>query len=344
VKLTFHYDESDVHGSEPLALRIASQDDARRWRWSSGLVLDEVARTASVETTHFSVWSMLVGWQLSPREASVGLGLSVDFEVMACAKKEDPDGELAELAYTCRPDPEFFRVEDWQVNGVDGGKVATGTIASSAPGTARYTAPNSAPATNPVNVSARAKDKNGRVILLIASVWIGSHPPLSGTITSTQVTQIGTATLTHTTSARVTFKHDIDEGLYRVNSGTVVSHIDTVDPGVCESHIAFAGAIGAQDGAIAIQEDGRYTAEAITLAPHSGTTSCTSSGAVEPVTVQQAGARWFPAPPAPNPFIPIPGSMELRARKHGVLQESLTWTPGSGGTQTTVQWQLTPDK
>lgn len=355
VKLSFHYDDADIGGSEPLALRVAYQDAAGSWNSIRQRTLDATARTISVETSHFSDWSMLAGWQLSPAATQVGAGLAVDFEVVACATKVRAEDDLAELAYSCVPEPDYFVVEEWQANGVDGGTLADGQIASSSPGTARYVSPNVAPkgAKNPVNVSARAKDKSGRTTLLIASVWVGELPPLGGTITSTQVATGGGITVTHSTSATVVFKHDIGTGLYLVNSGTVVSRIDTVQAGGCESHIAWAGAInpadpltGQVDGAIAMQEDGSYSADALTMAPHSGITSCTSSGAVEPLTVQTAGARWFPAPPSIASGL-VDGR-DLKRKAHGVLEESLTWWPGANqpgkGQEVTVVWRLAPVK
>ncbi len=342
VKITFTYGDADINGSEPLALNIAYQDAAGRWNAIQQLAHDEVARTVSVQTTHFSDWSLLLGWQLTPASASIGAGKAVDFEVTICYPAAAGSGELARFVPVCRRDPRFFNVEEWSVNGVDGGKVATGTVASSSPGTARYSAPNSAPPTNPVNVAARGTMANGKTLLLIASVWVEAYPPLSGNIISTQVTKVGTATMTHTTTASVTFKYEVAEGLYRVTAGHVHSRLDSVDPGVCEWHVAFAGVIGLQDAAIMINDEGRYTAEGVTTAPHSGTTSCTSDGRVEALTMQQAGARWFPAPPAPNPFRNIPGAKELILKPNGWLNESLTWTPGNGGTETTVQWDLRP--
>ena len=353
VKLRFRYDDADIGGSEPLALRVAYQDAAGRWNSIRQRTLDAATRTLSIETTHFSDWSFLAGWQLSPAATQVGAGLAVDFEVVACGTAPNPSDDLAELGYKCRPEPEYFVVEEWQANGVDGGTLVDGQIASSSPGTARYVAPNVAPKgdKNPVNVSARAKDKSGRTTLLIASVWVGELPPLAGTITSTQIATGGGLTVTHSTTARVVFKHDPDTGLYLVNSGTVASRIDTVQAAVCESHIAWSGAInpadpttGQRDGAIAMQEDGRYTADALTMAPHSGTTNCTSDGRTESITVPTAGALWFPAPP---PIISgLKDAKDLRRKANGVLEESFTWWPGAdssgNGRETTVTWRLEP--
>ena len=352
VKLTFHYDDADLRGSEPLALRVAYQDDLRRWNVIRQRTLDEAARTVSVETTHFSDWSMLGGWQLSPANTSIGPGLAVDFTIIACATKATDTDELVELVYACVPEIEYFRVDTWLANGIDGGTVADGQIATTSPGTARYVAPAVAPATprNPVSVSARAKDKSGRTVLLVATVFVEAFPSLAGTITSTQITTVGTVTTTHATTARVVFKYDEPTKLYFANSGGVVSRIDRIDAAGCEMHLAWSGPInvrnsltGQQDGVIAIDDDGNYTADALTMAPHSGTTNCTSDGKVEGIVAQMAGALWFPAPPRISVTLERPGAVVLQRKPDWVFEEKLVWSPGAGS-ETTVQWRLEPDR
>jgi len=353
VKLTFHYDDADLRGSEPLALRVAYQDDLRRWNVIRQRTLDEAARTVSVETTHFSDWSKLASWQLSPANTVIGPGLAVDFTVIACVTKGTGTDELAELVYTCVPEPEYFLVETWLANGIDGGTLADGQIATASPGTARYVAPAVAPPTpkNPVSVSARAKDKSGRTTLLVASVFVGAFPSLAGTIISTQITTLGTVTTTHATTAWVVFKHDVATNLYFANSGVVVSRIDRVDAAGCEMHVAWSGPInapnpltGQQDGVIAIHDDdGNYTADALTMAAHSGTTNCTSDGKVEAIVAQMAGALWFPAPPRIAVTLGRPGAVVLQRKSDWVFEEKLVWSPGVGS-ETTVQWRLEPDR
>ena len=343
VKLTFRYTKSDVDGSLPNDLRIAYQDGQGRWNAPKKRVLDEAAKTVTVETTHFSDWSLLSGFQLRPRSASVGAGKSIDLELVICQTRDAGGDELANLAFACAViDLSAGSVEAWAVNGIDGGSGALGQVTSALLGSARYTAPNTPPAANPVSVSARVIGDAGKKTLYVANIWVDGFPPLDGNITSTQVGRNGTATMTNTTSANVTFKYDVDERVYRVTAGSVVSRLVVVDPAAgCGYQVAFAGAIGAKDGVISINEDGRYGAAGTTSAPHTGTTSCTNNKAIEPLTIT-LGAFWFPVPPAPNPLIAIPGARELRLKPDGRLDESLSWTPGPGGTETTVRWLLRP--
>ncbi len=329
VKLTFKYAKADINGSAPASLKIAYQDKEGRWNAIKQAVLDEAAKTVTVETTHFSDWSMLRGWQLRPPTAKVGAGKSVDLEVVACATKGTGDDELAELIYTCVPDPEFFTVEDWAVNGINGGSLANGQVASSQQGTARYTAPNSRPPANPVNVSAYAKEKSGKKTLLISAVWVEDKPPLTGIITSTQV-DIARPGDVITTTASVTFKYDAAEDAYKVTAGTVNSTHDIIASN-CEQRLTFAGAIAAADGTILLNEDATYFAQGRTLGTYTGTTTCNSSGKVEPHTIYD-GAYWWPAPM----------SSTLSAKEDGRLEELLVDFKAMGK-NITVQWSLIPE-
>ncbi|MBS1149671.1 MAG: hypothetical protein H6Q89_1369 [Myxococcaceae bacterium] len=329
VKLTFRYSGTDLAGSEALALKIAYQDKEGRWNTIKSVVRDETAKTVTVETTHFSDWSLLGGWQLMPPFASVGAGKAVDLTVVTCNSKGTGSDELAELVYTCVPEPDFFTVEDWAVNGTPGGTVALGQVASSRVGTARYSAPNSQPQSNPVGVEAIAKDKSGRKTLLISSIWVDAHPPMAGIINTTQVNQLNAGDVL-TTSANVTFKYDVGEGMYRVTAGTVNSRLDVVSNG-CEQHTSFSGAIAAQDGTIAIGE-GTYYAQGNTMGNFSGTTNCTSNNVTEPLTIYSA-AYWWPAPM----------TMELAIKPDGRIEDTLVDVKQQGRV-VTATWSLVPVK
>lgn len=74
VKVTFRHDDSDIAGSEPLALKIAYQAKLGRWNAITEVVRDEAAKTITVQAKHFSDWSLLGGWQLRPPTSVVSLG------------------------------------------------------------------------------------------------------------------------------------------------------------------------------------------------------------------------------------------------------------------------------
>src|SRR6185369_15766210 len=57
-KLIFHYTDHDISGSVPYLLYIAYQDSANIWRADYiNRNVDTVAKTASLDISHFSIWS-----------------------------------------------------------------------------------------------------------------------------------------------------------------------------------------------------------------------------------------------------------------------------------------------
>ena len=101
VKLTFRYAKADVDGGLPGDLRIDYQDGQGRWNAPKKRTLDEAAKTLTVEATHFSDWSLLSGFQLRPRSASVGAGKSIDLALVICQTGDAGSDELSNLTYAC---------------------------------------------------------------------------------------------------------------------------------------------------------------------------------------------------------------------------------------------------
>ena len=62
LKLTFS--DADLGGSKSDAVRVAFQDADRHWKAIKASTVD--ATSITVSTTHFSDWSLLLGWQLRP--------------------------------------------------------------------------------------------------------------------------------------------------------------------------------------------------------------------------------------------------------------------------------------
>lgn len=232
VKLTFRYELGDLAGSEASALRVAYQDKEGRWNSLNKVTLDEAARTVAVETTHFSDWEVFTGWKPSPESTSTPPGKFVALQVMVCSATHPGNDPLAALVSTCTPDPEFFSADEWAVNGTPGGSPQVGTVTGSAVnGTAQYLAPDLAPAANPVSVSASVTARSGRKTLLNSTVWIDTHPPLRGIISSLQSSFSNPEDL-YSTVADVSFKWSVDEDQYFVRSGTFIATHDQKNPGV----------------------------------------------------------------------------------------------------------------
>ena len=152
VAISFQYSSADLAGTVPDALMIAFQDAQGYWEAQSSATLDTTHQTLTVQSSHFSDWSMLAGGQLLPAEATVETGQTVTLTFVECQAVQD--GLVASLMAACTPEP----ANVWFVNGLQGGNSSVGTVTwpggISATGT--YTAPGSVPANNPVAVSTTA--------------------------------------------------------------------------------------------------------------------------------------------------------------------------------------------
>jgi hypothetical protein len=170
--LRFRYSEEDLAGTALANLGIATQAADKTWDVYRRPVVDTRMHTLSVRTSHFSDWSKVRGAQLLPGTATVKVNSSVALRAVVCVDappEVSEDDLIVPEPPSAKPAPkprkihkcESFaatnaRLTNWAVNGSAGGNGATGTVsATSGPlaGTARYTAPNKVPASNPVAVS-----------------------------------------------------------------------------------------------------------------------------------------------------------------------------------------------
>lgn len=159
--LRFHYTADDVAGTTPALLSVAWQDAQGRWRVYKQPQRDTATQTLSVQTTHFSDWSMIAGARLLPATASVKVGHSVALAIKYCEQvalgDDDADALLVSLLAKCESNPLVsLGASGWAVNGTPGGSPGSGVVvadADTSSGLATYTAPAKKPAQNPVAVS-----------------------------------------------------------------------------------------------------------------------------------------------------------------------------------------------
>jgi|ADGO01.1.fsa_nt_gi hypothetical protein len=174
VRVTFEFTPAQILGSSPQLLRVASQNSERFWELHDEIELDADAGTVSVETTHFSDWSLVTGALLSPESATVKPSETVSLSVVVCERVQNDD-LLAPLIAECRPS-EVIRnlVKNWSVNGTAGDDASVGTVAVQDDRTALYTAPATAPQPSTVAVSTEYTTLQGELVLLISNITVES--------------------------------------------------------------------------------------------------------------------------------------------------------------------------
>ncbi len=172
VRLTFSFTPDQVLGTSPELLRVASQNGDRFWELHEELVLDADEGTVSVESTHFSDWSLVTGALLSPQSATIKPGETVSLSVVICERVQSDD-LLAPLVAECRPSEVIGNlVKNWSVNGTPGGDGTVGTVAVQDDRRAIYTAPATAPQPSSVAVSAEYTTLEGALVLLISNIEV----------------------------------------------------------------------------------------------------------------------------------------------------------------------------
>lgn len=174
VRLTFSFTPEQVLGTSPQLLRVASQNNDGFWELHEQLQLDAEEGIVSVESTHFSDWSLVTGALLSPESATIKPSETVSLSVVICERVQ-PDDLLAPLVAECRPSEVISNlVKNWSVNGTPGGDGNVGTVAVQDNRTALYTAPATAPQPGAVAVSTEYTTLQGELVLLISNIEVQS--------------------------------------------------------------------------------------------------------------------------------------------------------------------------
>lgn len=180
VKLTFHYDEALLAGTDENFLWVTTQNPDRSWSAMLRSSVDRGTGTVTVETTHFSDWAVgrFVDMTLVPGAGLVKVGHSLALAVTVFQRPEDGDeddivplspitgddgDELAPLTPIVSGEERLmsFRVKGWALNGVNApvsntyGKLAPGKLS------ATYTAPEKRPQRPQVAVSAQLEARSG---------------------------------------------------------------------------------------------------------------------------------------------------------------------------------------
>lgn len=187
-RLTFRYTDADLQGTSLQTMRVNFQTPEGHWTPAPAQRVDTAARTVTVETTHFSIWASLPGAVLFPQVGEVRVGQSLDFEVVLC--DELPEGFENPYAFpvtACEASPVLGNLaRHWSVNGASGGNTSVGTVTSSVPGRAVYTAPAKKPTPNPVAVSVQYNSDGAQVTLVSEVNVLEPVGGYQGTVTYTE--------------------------------------------------------------------------------------------------------------------------------------------------------------
>lgn len=154
VTVRFHYDSTDLLGTDPEALAVATQKDDKIWYRLASKTHDQVAKTVSITTSHFSAYNMYHTLRLIPYFDEIPVKKTVLVAVVFVV-----EGEADATGYPLSPYVIYSVPSQvsWSVNGTPMGSAQNGTITQT-PGvaSATYTAPAAASGmtANPAAVTA----------------------------------------------------------------------------------------------------------------------------------------------------------------------------------------------
>ncbi|MEO6287617.1 MAG: hypothetical protein ABIN80_16425 [Dyadobacter sp.] len=142
VTVTFNYNETDVNGSIPEALRIAYQNDKGIWQYPSAKSLDTTARSVRVESTHFSDWALFQTMYISPGNSFLNPGGNLFLVAFQTPQSEKVGDDFFVPLPSRIPSK---HIEKWTLRG--------GGVLKPNQNQADYHAPSSIPAINPAAVT-----------------------------------------------------------------------------------------------------------------------------------------------------------------------------------------------
>ncbi|MDF2189066.1 hypothetical protein [Paraflavitalea sp. CAU 1676] len=168
VTLTFQYADSNLVGTIPQAIGISYQDEKGVWQSIGNQQNDIAARKVSVQTDHFSDWTLFQAMSIFPTQGYVELGGSLPLRVVKAITEPSTGLELPVPAVTVPiHDTTGKVVKSWAVTG--GGAI------QGVGGSATYYAPQSIPDKNPVAITATIAAKGGEQWQLVSNIYVGKE-------------------------------------------------------------------------------------------------------------------------------------------------------------------------
>lgn len=179
VTLTFHYSEELLDSNPAEFLWIVFQEPDGSWKAMLESALNSDAKTVTVETSHFSDWSVgrFVDLTLNPVSKSVKKGEKVELAVTGFSNRETSIGDKTVQLVLKAGKLDIFwlkrlgletinwKVVEWTLNGVKSPVSNNFGNLQSKEYTASYTAPSNVPESNVVAVTVELETTNSEGII-----------------------------------------------------------------------------------------------------------------------------------------------------------------------------------
>jgi hypothetical protein len=161
ISLTFSYLDEDLVSTAPLFLDVAFQTKDGFWQLVDEVSVDTAARTITATTTHFTDYSFVTRFRLTPASARVkvisgGQQFHIEWAYPLYGKRPKGGG-IPFLGFAWKPLSVTYGgqiVSGWAVNGIPGGNSTIGTIYADIE-RGGYAPPDKKPSPDTVTVSVK---------------------------------------------------------------------------------------------------------------------------------------------------------------------------------------------
>ena len=235
VTISFPYTDADVQGTVPELLRIAFQDNEGAWQSMNKTQVNKQTKQLSVTTMHFSDWNFVPLVHIEPVEARIAVNETVELKVVYSF---DPEEIFVPLPSDNSPlgTPQQMSgdyLKKWLHSGA-------GTLTNNG-SKAVYKAPATAPAQNPVAVSAEINFKQPETYILVANITILSEFHID--YLQVDETEVNLPQLTRGSQLFIygNFGNDPGENKRSVKIGNIALNVKTWTPKIIICDIAAEG-------------------------------------------------------------------------------------------------------
>lgn len=190
VTLRFHYDSTDLVGTDFHAFGIAYQKDDHIWYLFKSAVLDSVAETESINTTHFTPYSLYRKLSVDPGFGDIKVSESLSLKVREVTFIGGSEEELPIIGQADYSQPSLVH---WTLNGTNFPAIEDGNITPiSNSNSTTYNAPSSTSnmTSNPAVVTAEV---SGVALAGASKVYLISNVKVTGKNFNVDVTYTGTS-------------------------------------------------------------------------------------------------------------------------------------------------------
>lgn len=179
---TYHYDRGEVNGIGEVAIAVQQPD--RSWVLTRGATLNTTSRTITTQIRHFSWWSVITQFRLTPETDTMLVNSKRMFEVQFIDYKggfprfeANAEDLLAPLVRIESVDPS--RIKSVSLNGRKSGGDAGSVKVWPGVGRAQieYSAPDEQPEQNPVALSVELQLPGKGQFMLVSNIFI--KPPIT---------------------------------------------------------------------------------------------------------------------------------------------------------------------